>query len=60
MRKKPNACNECEDCKDLGDCPCVIVLEDMLGSPRPPLNCPKFTERMIELEKQKRHDRDNV
>jgi hypothetical protein len=60
MKKKLNLCEECDTCKDLSDCPCVVVLDDMLGSPRPPLNCPMFTERMKQLEKKKRHDRDTI
>jgi hypothetical protein len=33
--------DECETCKELGDCPHPDVQEDMMGTPMPPDSCPK-------------------
>jgi hypothetical protein len=44
---------ECENCKGLGDCPYREV--DFFGSPQPPEECLSFTDRMKQVEKQKKH-----
>ena len=43
MKQEPPY-KECELCKDLGDCPSPLVLQDGLGSPTTPEDCPKSNE----------------
>ena len=35
---------ECETCKDLSDCPSPLVLQDGMGSPTTPEDCPQSNE----------------
>ena len=44
--------NNCLKCKGLGDCPYSEVALD--GTPSPPIECPYFTERMKQVEKNKK------
>jgi len=48
---------QCEKCKDLSDCPAPDILQDLLGTPLPPDECPKPNKVMAQTEKRRKYDR---
>ncbi len=45
---------ECEDCKDLGDCPHPEVENNLMGTPMTPECCPKPIDVMKATLKRKK------